>query len=176
MLEAIESSLLIVLLLAAAWWDLRHRRVPNALTVPFLLAGLVIASLQGPGELAIRVAWMLVVLIAGFVLYLGRVVGGGDAKFVAAIAALKGAGFLGESMIWTAGVSLVVSAAILAARRDLFPFLGRVARAFVQVAFWRLTPDEVVREGGRKIPFAVVIAAGTAIALVAEWQGVRLIR
>ncbi len=79
-------------------------------------------------------------------------------------------------MLWTACVSFVVSAAILAANRDLFPFFRRLLKAGYQLVVWRLLPaGDVVPEGGRKIPFALIIAIGSGLALLAEWRGWMLI-
>jgi len=170
---------LCVLLVAGGYTDLRWRRVPNALTLPCLAVGFVLQFAIG-GFAGLRSSFVAaaIAFAVGFVLFMLHVIGGGDAKFVAAIGAIRGPGFLVESMLWTAVVSLVISGALLLMKGDLFPFFGRLLRAGYRALIYQLVPveEDVVKEGGHKIPFAAIIALGTLIAMVAEWKGVTLWR
>jgi len=73
-------ALAVAVVLVAAWSDHRHGRIPNALTLPALAAGLVLGSPAGA------------LVSAGLPLLLfGRgKVGGGDVKLFAALGALLG--------------------------------------------------------------------------------------
>lgn len=82
----------------AAWSDLFRRRIPNWLCAITALAGLAIAVASGSlamvGNHALHAA---IALAVGMALFALRIVGGGDAKFYAAIAAwfpLRSAGAL----------------------------------------------------------------------------------
>lgn len=172
LLLAAENAALILLAGISAWTDWKHRRVPNRLTLPFLGLGVLFSAMRGIRELTVTIVLVIGVLLLGFVLFAIGAIGGGDAKLAAAIGALRGPEFLAESMLWVVLLGLALSLLILAARRDLFPFLGRLVRAGYQMVAWRLLPsEEVVREGGRKIPLAMVIAAGAVLALAMEFLG-----
>ena len=79
---------LAVIVTIGSYQDIRFRRLPNWLCLFALVAGL------GIGGLAFGLIWLkmaalhsLIALLTGMVLFALRVVGGGDAKFYAAIAA-----------------------------------------------------------------------------------------
>jgi len=84
--------LLLALLLAAAVYDVRFRRIPNWLTVSGVVLGLAVNWLIGRPEAGILFA--LEGLAAGFcmylVLYAIRAMGAGDVKLMAAVGALLG--------------------------------------------------------------------------------------
>jgi Flp pilus assembly protein protease CpaA len=77
--------------LAAAWGDLRRRRIPNVL--PLALAGLGLARMTIEGD-PIAAAYTLAagagVLLVGFILFSYRLAGGGDAKLLAGATLLVG--------------------------------------------------------------------------------------
>lgn len=151
------------------------RRIPNALTLPLILAGLVLTAAQGWRLFLVSLFGVMAVLAVGFILYAAGLFGGGDVKLVAAIAALRGPAFLAETLGWMAIVGGVVAVGMLAWKRALIPFLRRLARAGYEVVFLGLTPGEPVVEGkGHRIPYAVIIAAGTLAAIVAERLECRL--
>ncbi|HVT03477.1 MAG TPA: prepilin peptidase [Thermoanaerobaculia bacterium] len=172
MLSSIQNVLLALGLTFGAVWDLRKGRIPNALSLPLILAGLLLAAGEGWRAFLASLAAVMVVLGVGFVLYAVGVFGGGDAKLIAAIAALRGWAFLTEALVWMAMVGGVVALVLLAWKRALIPFLRRLAKAGYEIVFLRLTPSEPVVEGkGHRIPYAVIIAAGTLAAIVAERLG-----
>jgi prepilin peptidase CpaA len=172
-MDAFSFGVLMVLLLLAAAWDLLRRKVPNALTIPAALAGLIHAAVRGgAGGLALAAGIAGAVLVAGFLLNLAGAIGGGDAKLLAAMAALGGGAWFAEALVWIAAFSVIASLALLARKRALFPLLGRFGRAVVDVAVWQVEPVEPLVQGrGHLIPFAVVIAAGGTAALMASSAG-----
>ena len=88
---AARLGVLVVLAAGATYWDLRSRRVPNALTFSCALAGLAMGGLERGGAGLLPPAAGL--LVAGGVflpfVVLGYV-GGGDMKLLAAAGALLG--------------------------------------------------------------------------------------
>jgi len=92
------AGILIAACAFAGWSDLFRRRIPNWLCAITALAGLAVTMASGSlamvGNHALHAA---IALVVGMALFALRVVGGGDAKFYAAIAAwfpLRSAGAL----------------------------------------------------------------------------------
>lgn len=124
----------------------------------------------------LRVFGLVVLLMAiGFGLYAVGILGGGDAKLLAAIAALTGPGFTFEALMWTALFGGAVALAVLAWHRALVPFLGRLFRAGWDMAVWRLQPAGVIEGEGHRIPYALVILGGVVLALAADHAGLNLL-
>ena len=72
------------LILVAVVWDVRERRIPNALTVTGLVLAIVLRLLEGQEALLAGLAGLvLAVLVALPLVALGGL-GGGDAKLLAA--------------------------------------------------------------------------------------------
>ncbi len=70
----------------AAWSDLSRMRIPNKLNLwlfaVFLVSGILLLPIEDYG---LRIAVALAALVIGFILNAAGVLGGGDAKFVAAM-------------------------------------------------------------------------------------------
>src|SRR3954451_21267446 len=92
---------LLPLILGAAVFDARYRRIPNWLTVTGVLIGLGVNTFMrgGPPTEAIRGSWQgllfsLAGLLVGFSIYLGlhllRAMGAGDVKLMAAVGSIVG--------------------------------------------------------------------------------------
>jgi prepilin peptidase CpaA len=170
-------ALLAALLLAATFTDLRSRRIPNALVLAGLAAGVACHALAlaiGGAPLAGSEWWSpLAGLATGFAvmmpLYLLRATGAGDAKLLAMVGA-----FIGAPTVLAAALYMLVAGGLL----SLVFMLGRgvAAETIANVRF--LFADWVQRahtgQGMRlaplattaaRLPYAVAIALGTAAAL-----------
>jgi prepilin peptidase CpaA len=86
------EALLLAIVLVAAVYDVRYRRIPNWLTVSGVLLGLALNTFlyQGWPGLRLSLAGMAVGLGVYFVLYALRAMGAGDAKLMAAVGAIVG--------------------------------------------------------------------------------------
>ena len=83
---------LIALILVAAAYDIRYRRIPNWLTLTGVVTGLALNTFiyQGWPGLRLSVFGLAVSFGVYFALYMLRAMGGGDVKLMAAIGALVG--------------------------------------------------------------------------------------
>ena len=86
-----KLAVLSALAVGACAWDLRTRRIPDALTIPAAIAGMALSLAEGGWSGA---GWSLAGLIAGGGLFLPLViwweVGAGDMKMMAAAGTLLG--------------------------------------------------------------------------------------
>ena len=166
-----------------AWWptllvvsiatitDLRSRRIPNWLVLPFLLLGVAVSTgLHGWHGLGQSAAGMgLGLLIFGAMFWMGGM-GAGDVKLCAAVGAWVGPQQLGIALILTAlaGGVLVFVWAICGG------FLGELFQGTSDMMFgWTKrkeaeseTPESPKRK--RKIPYAPAIAVGTILSFFAR--------
>lgn len=79
---------LVLIGLTGSWFDIRDRRLPNWLSLASLVAGLGFSLAAGGwAALGAASAHFLIALTIGAGLYAARMIGAGDAKFYAAVAA-----------------------------------------------------------------------------------------
>lgn len=166
MRTTIADAALAAGLLTAALLDLRSGRVPNMLTMPLIVLGIALTS--SAAEALTRVAIVAAVVIVGYVAFAAGILGGGDVKLVAVIAALRGGTFLVSALVGAVFVGLVVAVIVLAVRRGLVPFIGRLAVAALDIIRFGFPTGPVIGEEPHRIPYAVVLAGGTFLAWIAE--------
>lgn len=158
-----------VLLVIAVFTDVRGSKIPNALTLPFAILGLLL-NVWAYGAFGVLVS--LGGLVLGLALFflsalLGRILGAGDCKLFAAIGALLGAKLLIWVILYTA-VAGGVFALLIALWRGV---LGRSCKAVWQAVYFRLTMkmpmDITTADAKMRLPYAVAICAGCLFVL---WQ------
>jgi prepilin peptidase CpaA len=158
-----------IVALAAVVTDLRARRIPNWLTLSSMLLALVAYSVfggvanGGTGALA-GAATSVVGAALGFALLLplylirlpglGRAMGAGDVKLLAAIGAIAGPNALQSIAFYTALAGAAQAVIILAGQ-------GRLSLLLHQSMSLQRTPLS-----GVKAPYALAIAAGVLLSMV----------
>jgi prepilin peptidase CpaA len=159
--------------LIASVHDLTSRRIPNLLTGPAILFGLLLhAFLGGPSQLG-RSA--LAGLIAGGIFFLFFVAGGmgaGDVKLMAAVGCIAGTAYIKDVLI-----STVVIGALMAI--GLAFYRGRVRQTVANVIMLMRHhgaeglsehPDLNVRTAtALRLPYALPIAAGCLMTFLFGW-------
>jgi prepilin peptidase CpaA len=116
--QTIVVALAIGILLAIAYHDIRTRRIPNALTAAIALLGL--ARLILADNLVAAMYTLLasaLVFAAAFLLFWRGILGGGDAKLVAAMALLVGAHHLLDFLFIMSACGGGLGLAIMASNR-----------------------------------------------------------
>jgi prepilin peptidase CpaA len=157
----IRDVLLLALCIGCSITDLRTRRIPDLLTLPAMVLGLVLGFVGGGLAGVLSAATGL--LVCGgvlFVVALAGGMGGGDVKMMAAVGALTGMpdGLWALLYAATLGGLLAVGAALV--RGDLW-------RALRNIGAWalglvRLTKERPPLGQGKPlwVPYGVAIAAG----------------
>jgi prepilin peptidase CpaA len=157
----------VAVLVVATFTDVRSRRIPNWLVLPFLACGLIVSawfhgwhgvgsSLAGAG---------LGLLIYGILFWRGGM-GAGDVKLCAAIGAWIGPSQLLISLVFTGlagGVMALAWALWGGFLKELFLHTG-------DLAFGSKERGEVVLSNPlrRRMPYAPAIAVGTLISFIAR--------
>ena len=168
-IKSLDASdvILLILLIVGMFMDLRYRRLPNWLTLPTIVVGIVIkvwghglnGALDAIGGVLFAFVFLLPFVYGGL--------GGGDLKFLAAIGALKGFQFVLWSALYGAVLGGLVSAVILISQRR---FTHELWRCFLFLRNLGTPKDERpdLRPEKKKeslFPYGVVIVLGT----IAQW-------
>lgn len=114
------TTALVVAAVAAAWGDVRHRRIPNVLTVGALVVALGLRSLLGFGDLVAGLEGAALAFGLSLVFFLMGGMGGGDVKWLAAVGA-----FLGPHRLWPGLFAMALTGGVMAVwvlvRRNAMP-------------------------------------------------------
>ncbi|NPV04424.1 MAG: prepilin peptidase [Syntrophaceae bacterium] len=166
MIHHSQAIILIILLVVAVVFDLRERRVPNWLTLPFMAAGVayhaaanglpgVLFSLMG---LALGISLLIIFYAAGGM-------GAGDVKLMGAVGSLLGPANVLYAFVYSALIGGIYAAAVLyrhSALRSSIERLASVPVDFARTGQWFWSPSPA----SRKIPricYGVAISLGTGI-------------
>lgn len=166
------NILLTVLIVVAAIFDIRYRRIPNWLTLSGVVTGVALNSFlyQGLPGLKLSLAGLGVAFGSYMLLYLVRGMGAGDVKLMAAIGAMVGFRDWFGIFLVTALIGGVAGIALVAAR-------GRLLRTFWNIgfilselkqgrpAYVRNEELDVRSPKAMGLPHGAVIAAGTLVFL-----------
>ena len=159
----------IVVAIVAAAWDLKTRRIPNALTFGSSIAALVAHGYVGGGAEA---GWSLVGWLVGVAVFFPpfalRGMGAGDVKLLAALGAWLGPG----PTVWVALFSLIAGGIIGIAVAIGY---GYMTQAITNLAwmfhYWRAEGLKAVPEvtlstqKGPRLAYAVPVFAGLMVTL-----------
>jgi prepilin peptidase CpaA len=162
----------LLVLAVATFTDLRSRRIPNWLVLPFLVIGIAVSAWlhgwHGVGQSFEGLGVAL--LLFGSLFWLGGM-GAGDVKLCAAIGAWVGPGQLFLALIMTAmagGVMALGWAAYRGFLKELFAGAGKLFFGWKERG---LQPDPELtlsNPSARKMPYAPAIAIGTLLSFFAQ--------
>lgn len=172
-LQLLSLSILAALLLAAVAFDLRRRRIPNALVLYGLALGLAFHAFAPAGQGLLQggglgLAAALLGGLAGLALFLPfyalRMLGAGDVKLLAMVGVWLGAAAVLQAALWTVLAGALLSLAAMLATGSLRR-VGRNLRALAARALPRATgraiPHQAATTG--RLPYGLAIAAGSGI-------------
>jgi len=162
----------VLVLAVATFTDLKSRRIPNWLVLPFMVAGIAVSgwlngwhgienSLEGLG---------LGILIYGILFWMGGM-GAGDVKLCAAIGAWIGPGQLFIALVITGmagGIMVLCWAAVGGFLKELFTGAGDLAFGWKDRGLHRDPELVLANPSKRKMPYAPAIALGTLISFFAR--------
>lgn len=170
-MRVIAFVLMCVVLITAAIVDWRHGIVPNRLTLPAILAGIVLASVAGLIEtgmaglidgLTQSIVALLVGAVPMTVIFFAGGIGGGDVKLVAAVGAICASWQCMISCLFYAFVVAALMAMVLMVRHRIVKrTVARLISALLIVSA-RLKP--AIPTDSPKVPFAVGMCVGGIIA------------
>jgi prepilin peptidase CpaA len=155
--------------LAGAAFDLRDRRIPNLLTLPAILFGLLLhLFLNGWHGLGNSAAAGLIAGVIFLIFWLAGGMGAGDVKLITAVACIAGLNHVTWLLILTALAGGVMAIGLALWRGRLKDTLLNMIALAVHHRFEGLKPHPHLNVGNVKtlrLPYALAIAAGSALTL-----------
>jgi prepilin peptidase CpaA len=161
----------VLLCCAAAWTDLRSRRIPNSLVLPALVGALCLHSALHAGQgFLLSLSGAAVaggLLLPGYVL---RMTGAGDVKLLMAVGAWLGFPAALTAALLSLVVGGLVGIGVAASKSRLREVLGRAFGLGRWLAHRAANVPLARPEGsGLRVPFGAAIAVATAIVVWSPW-------
>jgi prepilin peptidase CpaA len=153
----------------SAVYDVRSRRIPNFITLPAMLFGLLLhAVLGGWRQSAAAGAGGLICGLIFFLFYLAGGMGAGDVKLITAAGCIAGLPLIGHLLFWTALAGGVMAISLALYRRQLATTVRNLCAIVVHHRSMGLTPHaqfNLSNERTLRLPYALAITAGCALTL-----------
>jgi prepilin peptidase CpaA len=174
------TALALAVVAVACATDLVSHRIPNKLTAPVALTGLLLqAWISGMAGLADGMLGLLIALLAFLPFYLARWMAAGDVKLLMAVGSC-----LGWRLALLAGLSSlligsIVSFAFLFIQGGLWTYLrryGLMAKCLLFTGRFSYIPPEPGETASVRFPYALAIALGTWAAIYGPglWSFMRI--
>jgi prepilin peptidase CpaA len=151
----------VVLSLVAGWTDLRSRRIPNWLTVPGLVIGMVLNTLLGGWsglKTSVLGALIGLALLLPFVLL--RSLGAGDWKLAGALGSFTGPALLMDLLIASVFVAGLMAVALIVYKGRVRQTLRNIGHVLISLVTFRLPGAQVSLDNPEslKVPYGVALA------------------
>lgn len=161
MFDLVTTILCMCLTFSAAYTDMRYRKVPNILTFPAMIAGLLLCVLFRRQDLGSRVAMVIFFFFFGMLRWMGL----GDIKLIMGMICLKGANIGLFSLL--AGELFLLIYCLLTNREAMVATLQDTWNAL-------LYKTKILKHSDREYPAAVFIALGFCAVMVIQWAAPEL--
>jgi len=179
-LSLLPLILLLALLAAAVWHDVRARRIPNAVVFPGALAALALHALlpAGTGLFAAQPGGLGILPALGGLglglatllpLYALRLMGAGDVKLLAMVGAFVGAGQILAVALFTLAAGGVLALVFAAWQGQLRPLLANAWRMMIFTGMTAMAGRPLVTEpaaASGRLPYAIAIATASAASVL----------
>ena len=160
--------------LAGSVFDVKSRRIPNFITVPFFLLGLAMhLALGGWKQLLTSLAAGLICGLVFLVFYLAGGMGAGDVKLIMAVGCIAGLSHIAYILVLTALSGGVMALVLAMARGRLQQTIMNVGELATHHSHEGLQPHPDLNLGNAatlRLPYALAIAGGSLITLYFQYQ------
>ncbi len=153
-----------LIMVLAAFSDVRARRIPNALTMWGALAAVVLwGVIGGPSTALLSVAGGALALIVGIPVFALGAFGGGDVKLLVVTGAFLGPARLFVALLVIGIVGGLLALVVAIARRRLLSVLVSAWHLSVNLATLgrKGTSRDITSAGSITVPYGVAIAVGS---------------
>ncbi len=173
-MKPVVLGLAIAVAVAAGYTDWRSRRIPNWLTVPGLLLGVLAnAVLGGWGGLKTSLlgAGLGLLVLLPFVVV--RALGAGDWKLAGALGAIVGPGVLADLLMVSVFMAGIMALGLVIYKRRFKETLRNMGRLLASMGTFRMPGPEVSLDNPQslKIPYGVALALTTLLYGIGRFWG-----
>lgn len=175
-LKAVALGLAVALALIAGWTDWRSRRIPNWLTVPGFMVG-VLANVLANGRAGLKTSLLgaglgLLVLLPFVFL---RSLGAGDWKLAGALGAFVGWQELANLLMGSVFVAGVMALGLVIYKRRFKETLRNIGRLLASMLTLHMPGAEVSLDNPQslKVPYGVALALTTLLFGIGKMWGAR---
>lgn len=184
MFATLMNFVLIILLLAVSFFDVTMKRIPNFLTFPAILIGLILnVFMNNLNGLIFSFFGFFIGLAVFFIPFAVGLMGAGDVKLMAAIGALMGWKFIILSTLFSAIAGIFVTIIYLVYKKKVLSYFRKyfvvISRLILKYIYFsernflgnKLRRFAYSRENESKrneklyVPYGLSIAVGTLIVL-----------
>ncbi len=165
--EAAAAVIMVAMVAAAAYIDLRYLRIPNAFTLGGAAVGLLLSLLfRGPDGLVSGLAGWALGAALFFAFFAIGVMGAGDVKLLAAVGALMGPLFVFNAFVFTGLAGGIIAIAVAVRRRLVRYTVASVTTQLQTLVYtgWLPRPKDP-KSSPLRFPYGLAIAAGSVAAL-----------
>jgi prepilin peptidase CpaA len=152
-----------------AVYDVRSRRIPNFITLPAIVSGLLLHAVCGGWwQLVTAAAGGLICGVVFFAFYLAGGMGAGDVKLITAAGCIAGLPLIGHLLILTALAGGVMAIGLALYRRQLVETCRNMHALVVHHQIMGLTPHpqfNIGNDRALRLPYALAIATGSGLSL-----------
>ena len=175
-MKPVVLGLAVALALFAGWTDWRSRRIPNWLTVPGLLIGVLANVLTGGRDglkASLLGAGLGLLVLLPFVLL--RSLGAGDWKLAGALGAFVGWQVLANLLVGSVFVAGIMALGLVIYKRRFKETMRNIGRLLASMLTLRMPGAEVSLDNPQslKVPYGVALALTTLLFGVGKMWGAR---
>lgn len=155
----------------AAIWDLKTHKIPNRITFPLLILGLILhftyGGIEGLKDSLLGLTLITLVLLLPFVM---GGIGAGDVKLLAAIGALNGLWFGIYTLLYSSLIGGLIALILAAFRGQLGLTVFNLSSSLVSVRMnvlkGKLPDSNSIITTGITFPYGIAIFMGVAVTYV----------
>lgn len=163
----ILTIMLFIILAVAVVTDILYRKIPNAVTLPAVIFGLVCHTyLSGLDGFLFSAGGLFLGIGPLLVFYLMGMMGAGDVKLMGAVGSILGPAGVFQAFLFTAIIGGVYAIIVMAAKGQLMDFLKRIILSLKLSLLTRrpqLLPAE--SKASSILCYGIAIGAGTVLSL-----------
>lgn len=146
-MENLTLTITLCILIVASCTDIQYQKVPNIITFPGILIGLICSVYPYPLCLIYKIGWLIIYMVIGSL----RIMGMGDLKLCMAVLALRDP--IEAAIMLLAGTSLLFLYCLATESKNMVETLMDT----VHMLFYQTGP---VKRSENIYPFAVFLALG----------------
>lgn len=165
-----QKKLILALLILSVLFDIKERKIPNKLVLPFILLGLIYSTIFKGGIGLLNSLFGIILVFVIFIIpFIFGGIGGGDIKLLMAIASISDLMFIFKTIIYTVLVGALFAFIIMAKERKLKTFYKNIKQIFFNIIYTNKMYTPLNEENSKEIstiPYSIPIFLGTIITYI----------